>query len=125
IHDYRWSLIAPALPGPQAGFTGGEVGLWETTDPDAEWWQLKRRITRDSPFNHGYMRRPQNPVDPFFAIWADSDSKKNSISRIYFTNSTGDRLYKLPYKMEGEYAEPILLDPPIPPSGENTSYYDE
>ncbi|MEX0927876.1 MAG: BNR-4 repeat-containing protein [Balneolales bacterium] len=123
IHDDRWSLIAPALPGPQPGFTGGEVGVWETTDPDREWWQLKQRVTRDSPYNHGYMRRPHNPVDPFFAIWADSDSEERSISRLYFTNSTGDSLFKLPYTFEGDYAEPLLLDPPNPPSGEDTSYY--
>jgi hypothetical protein len=123
IHEDRWSLIAPALPGPQAGFTGGEVGVYETKDPDQDWWQLKRRVTLDSPFNHGYMRRPHNPVDPFFAIWADSNSQENSISRIYFTNSRGDRLFKLPYKMEGDYAEPAELNPPIPPDGENTSIY--
>lgn len=126
IHEDRWTLIAPALPGPQAGFNGGEIGFFETTNPgnpENHWWQLKRRVTRDSPFNHGYVRRPHNPVDPFYAIWADSNSKENSISRIYFTNSRGDRLFKLPYYMEEDYAEPIELNPPIPPNGEETSIY--
>ncbi len=121
IHDDRWSLIAPAIRGPQPGFTGGEVGLWETEDPDRNWWKLKRRVTKNSQFNHGYMRRPHNPEDPFFAVWADGNSHENSISRIYFTNSTGDRLYKLPYKMDEEYAEPVLLSPPVPPRGDETS----
>ncbi len=123
IQEDRWSLIAPALPGPQAGFTGGEVGVWETTDPDRNWWQLKRRVTRDSEFNHGYMRRPHNPVDPFYAIWADGNSKENSISRLYFTNSRGDRLFKLPYKMDGDYAEPLELNPPTPPGEVDTSIF--
>ena len=115
IDGAQWTLIAPALSGPQAYFTGGEVGVWSTDDPDRGPWPLKRRVTLDSPFNHCYVRRPHNPVDPFFAVWADGDSSKSSLSRLYFTNSTGDRLYKLPYKMKGEYAEPRLLDPPVPP----------
>lgn len=126
IHDDRWSLIAPALPGPQTGFNGGEIGVFETTDPgnpENDWWQLKRPVTRESPFNHGYVRRPHNPVDPFFAMWADANPKENSISRIYFTNSRGDRLYMLPYEMEDDYAEPILLNPQIPPKGEETLKY--
>ena len=116
----QWTLIAPALSGPQPYFSGGEVGVWSTDDPDREGWPLKRRVTRDSPFNHCYLRRPHNPVDPFFAMWADSDSSQSSLSRLYFTNSTGERLYKLPYKMDSEYAEPRLLDPPVPPPPEET-----
>lgn len=126
IHEDRWSLIAPALPGPQSGFNGGEIGVFESTDPgnpDNDWWQLKRQVTQESPFNHGYVRRPHNPQDPFFAMWADANSKENSISRIYFTNSRGDRLYMLPYMMEDDYAEPILVNPPVPPEGENTTDY--
>ena len=120
IDGGRWSLIAPALRGPQPYFTGGEVGVWSTTNPDRRWWPLERRVTRDSPLNHCYLRRPHNPADPFFAMWADSDSSRSSVSRLYFTNSTGDHLYKLPYHMEGDYAEPKLLDPPVPPSPEET-----
>jgi len=126
IHDDRWTLIAPALPGPQPTFNGGEIGLYETinpADPDNDWWQLKRQVTINSEFNHAYVRRPHNPKDPFYAIWADSNSEEDSISRLYFTNSRGDRLFKLPYKMDGEYAEPIELTPPIPPKGEETSFY--
>jgi len=123
IHNDRWSLIAPALSGPQAGFNGGEIGLFETTTPydhKNDWWQLRQQVTRNSPFNHGYVRRPHNPVDPFYAIWADANPKENSISRIYFTNSRGDRLYMLPYEMDEEFAEPILLNPQIPPNEEMT-----
>ncbi|MDD4271142.1 MAG: hypothetical protein PHO07_07575, partial [Pirellulales bacterium] len=48
----------------------------------------------------------------------DGDSSRLSPSRLYFTNSTGDRLYLLPYQMDAEYAEPVLLDPPSPPSAD-------
>lgn len=114
IHEDRWTLIAPALPGPQPYHTGGEVGLWTSTDQGAN-WRLERRVTQDSPFNHSYLRRPHNPKDPFYCVWADGDSSKFSICRLYFTNSTGDKLYLLPYTMDAEYAEPLLLDPPVPP----------
>ncbi|MFO7975739.1 MAG: BNR-4 repeat-containing protein [Candidatus Hydrogenedentota bacterium] len=110
----RWSLIAPALRGPQPYHTGGEVGRWVSPDR-GEHWELVRRITQNSPQNHSYVRRPHNPVDPFYAMWADGDSSRFSLSRLFFTNSTGDELYMLPYTMDDEYAEPIRLDPPIPP----------
>jgi hypothetical protein len=48
-------------------------------------------------------------------MWADGNSSEFSISHIYFTNSDGTKVYLLPYTMEGDYAEPILLDPPTPP----------
>ena len=114
LHGDRWTVIGPTLPGPQPYFTGGEVGLWFSTDRGAS-WNLERRVTRNSPMNHSYVRRPHNPADPFFAMWADGDSSRLSPSRLYFTNSTGNRLYMLPYRMDGEFAEPILLDPPTPP----------
>lgn len=126
IHDDRWTLIAPAVMGPQPTWNGGEVGVFETTDPgnpDNDWWQLKRQVTKNSPYNHGYVRRPHNPKDPFFAFWADADPRESTISRIYFTNSTGDRLYMLPYQMDEDFAQPILLNPPTPPKGEVTFDY--
>lgn len=109
-----WTIIGPALPGPQPYFTGGEVGLWVSTN-QGESWDLQCRVTQGSPFNHSYVRRPDNPVDPFFAIWADGDSSTFSISRLYFTNSTGSRVYMLPYTMEEAYAEPILVSQPTAP----------
>ena len=108
--------------GPQAYFTGGEVGLWVSKDRGAS-WSLERRVTRDSPMNHSYVRRPHNPADPFFAFWADGDSRRLSPSRLYFTNSTGDRLYMLPYQMDGDYAEPVLLDPPVPPPADVSDFF--
>lgn len=118
----RWTVIGPTLPGPQPYHTGGEVGLWLSTDRGAS-WKLERRVTRNSPMNHSYVRRPHNPADPFWAVWADGDSSRFSPSRLYFTNSTGDRLYVLPYQMDGDFAEPILLDPPSPPSANASNLF--
>ena len=106
-----WTVIGPALPGPQPYFIGGEVGLWSSTNR-GESWTLKRRVTQNSLFNHTDVRRPDNPVDPFFAMWADGDSTRFSASRLYFCNSTGEQVYELPYSMEEEYAEPILVNAP-------------
>lgn len=117
IDGDRWSVIGPALPGPQPYHTGGEVGLWVSTDQGAT-WDLEREITRNSPLNHSYVRRPHNPKNPFYAMWADGDSSRSSISRIFFCNSTGDRLYMLPFNMDTDFAEPILIDPPVPPAVE-------
>jgi hypothetical protein len=105
VMNDRWTVIAPSLPGPQRLLTGGEVGLWESFDQGLN-WKLQRHITQGSPFNHSYVRRPHNPVDPFYAMWADGDSSQLSISRLYFTNSRGDQLYQLPYDMTGEFATP-------------------
>ena len=105
----RWRLIAPALRGPQRYFTGGEVGLWVSEDRGAH-WRLERQVTRDSARNHSYVRRPHQPVEPFYAMWADGDSRAFSISHLYFTNAAADRVYLLPYEMDGEFAEPVLLE---------------
>ena len=115
LHEDRWTLIGPALQGPQPYHTGGEVGLWVSRD-EGETWELQREITQGSRLNHSYLRRPHNPKEPFYAIWADGDSSQFSISRLYFTNSTGEALYKLPYTMEGEYAEPIRIESSTPPA---------
>jgi hypothetical protein len=113
IDGDRWTLIGPALQGPQPYHTGGEVGLWVSTD-SGQTWTLQRRVTSNSPMNHSYLRRPHNPSDPFFGIWADANSAEFSKSRLFFTNSTGDRVYILPYTMNSDYEEPILLAPTPP-----------
>lgn len=122
INGERWTVIGPTLTGPQAYFTGGEIGLWASTDRGAS-WSLERRVTQNSPMNHSYVRRPPNPADPFFAVWVDGDSSRLSPSRIFFSNSTGDRLYMLPYRMDADYAEPVLLAPPTPPPADVSDFF--
>jgi len=100
-----WKVIAPTLPGPQPYGGGGEICLWSSTDQGATWAQ-KKQITHDSPRNHNYARRPRNARDPFFAFWADGDPTKFSESHLYFCDSTGERVWRLPYDMPSETAKP-------------------
>ena len=106
----QWLVIAPTEPGPQRWGTGGEMVLWSSRD-EGRTWQRERAITHDSQFNHSYARRPRNARDPFFAFWADGNPDKLSESRLYFTNSTGDRVWRLPYTFpEGaDSAEPEIV----------------
>ena len=101
----EWKVIAPTLSGPQPYGGGGEMCLWASTD-QGKTWMLKKQITRDSPLNHNYARRPRNARDPFFAFWADGNPNKFSESRLYFCDSTGEHVRQLPYDMEGEAATP-------------------
>lgn len=113
IEEDRWFVMAPALAGPQPYHTGGEVGLWVSTNEGAD-WNLERRVTHNSPFNHSYVRRPHKSADPFRFFWADGDSSAFSRSRLYFANADGRKLYTLPYTMDTQFAAPIQLDPPVP-----------
>jgi hypothetical protein len=70
---------------------------------------MTKQLTRDSDQNHNYARRPRDAKDPFFVFWADGDPTKLSRSHLYFANSTGDDVYRLPYEMEGEFAEPVKI----------------
>lgn len=111
IANDEWKIIAPTLPGPQPWGSGGEMCLWTSTDHGATWTQ-KRQITRASPRNHNYARRPLNARDPFFTFWADGNPDQFSESRLYFADSTGEHVWQLPYDMPGETAKPELLRTP-------------
>jgi hypothetical protein len=104
----EWKVIFPTLPGPQPYGGGGEMCLWASSD-QGKTWTLKKQITRDSPLNHNYVRRPRNARDPFFAFWADGNPAKFSESRLYFCDSTGEHVWQLPYDMEGDSAAPTEI----------------
>lgn len=106
----QWLVIAPTDVGPQKWGTGGEMVLWSSKD-EGKSWQRVRALTHDSSLNHSYARRPRNARDPFFAFWADGNPNEKSESRLYFANSTGDRVWRLPYTFpEGaDSAEPELV----------------
>lgn len=108
----EWRIIGPTETGPQRYGTGGEVGLWVSKDAGRT-WACERRVTDGSEFNHSYVRRPERaagggegPGDPFFAFWADGNPSKLSESRLYFTNSDGSKVWRLPYEMTGDEAAP-------------------
>jgi len=103
--DGTWRIIAPTEPGPQRHGTGGEMALWISSD-DGETWTKERDITRNSPLNHAYARRPVNAHADFYAFWADGNPDEFSESRLYFTNRTGDRVWELPYAMTDDFAAP-------------------
>jgi hypothetical protein len=111
----RWTVLGPTETGPQPYGTGGEVALW-TSDNEGRDWQMLRQVTQGSTYNNSYVRRPVDARDPFFGFWADGDPSRLSPSRLYFTNSTGDRVWQLPDQMEGEDAEPqeVKHSPPGP-----------
>jgi hypothetical protein len=110
VNDASWTVIAPTLPGPRPYGGGGELCLWTSGDQGNS-WTLTRQITRSSPLNHNYARRPQNARDPFFAFWADGDPAKLSESRLYFCDSSGRHVRQLPYDMDGAFATPVEVAP--------------
>jgi hypothetical protein len=111
VDGNRWTVIAPTGTGPQALGTGGEIEVW-TSDDQGLTWVKQRAVTRDSVRNHGYARRPLFAREPFFALWADGDTDRFSESHLYFCNQEGTRVWKLPYSMDGETAQPVEIDPP-------------
>jgi hypothetical protein len=108
VTDDEWVIIGPTEKGPQPYGTGGEIALWFSAD-EGKTWTRRYQITRNSEFNHSYARRPLNARDPFYVFWADGNPDKPSVSRLYFSNSTGDRYWQLPYDMKGEYAKPMEM----------------
>ena len=99
-------IIGPSIDGPQAYNPGGEVAMWESND-GGETWKNKRQMTRNSPMNHSYVRKPLNAQSDFYGIWADGNGRKPSESFLYFTNQNGD-VYQLPRDGKDEILSPIL-----------------
>jgi hypothetical protein len=105
IEDRFWRIIAPTDPGPQPHSTGGEMVLWTSPDQGATWIRQKS-LTQSSQFNHTYARRPVNTHPQFYALWADGNPLAPSESRLYFTDRDGSHVWRLPIKMDGEFAKP-------------------
>lgn len=105
IRPDRWLIIGPTQNGHQVWQTGGEIALWSSLD-QGQTWSMTRQITTNSVYNHSYARRPLNAKDPFFAFWSDGNSTNFSPCRLYFSNSDGSRVWRLPYDMDSEVATP-------------------
>ncbi len=103
--DGAWRIIGPTEPGPQPVGGGGEVAVWTSRDQGKS-WSKTRNVTRNSPMNHNYVRRPLHAHPDFYAYWADGNPDKPSPSRLYFANRDGDKVWRLPYDREGEEAKP-------------------
>jgi hypothetical protein len=105
--DARWRIIGPTEPGPQRYNTGGEIAMWISADRGATWNQLKQ-LTRGSPYNHGYCRRPVDAHPDFYALWADGHGRRPSESRLYFCDREGN-VRVLPPVMTADSAGPELV----------------
>ena len=108
--DDTWKVIGPTGTGPQKWGTGGEIELWVSKNQGAT-WAKQRAVTADSPRNHSYARRPRNAHPDFHTYWADGDADRLSESHLYFSNQAGDKVWRLPYLMSGDFAAPVLVGP--------------
>ncbi len=106
--DGTWRIIGPTEAGPQKLGTGGEMAMWTSTDQGRNWTKVKD-LTRNSPRNHAYARRPINAHPDFYAFWADGNPDAMSESHLYFTNKAGDLVHRLPYEMTTDFAVPHPL----------------
>ncbi|MEI7732477.1 MAG: BNR-4 repeat-containing protein [Verrucomicrobiota bacterium] len=104
-NDGHWRVIAPTEKGPQPVGSGAEIAIW-TSDDNGKTWKQRSQVTRGSALNHNYVRRPMNAHADFYAFWADGNPDKLSKSQLYFANRDGDKVWRLPYDMTGEFGEP-------------------
>lgn len=105
--DGTWRIIAPTDPGPQPWTTGGAMVLWISRDQGATWTKVKQ-LTPGIKQNHTYARRPVNAHPDFYAFWADGNPLELSESHIYFTNKSCDHVWRLPGKMDNDFAKPAV-----------------
>ena len=105
--DGTWRVIAPTAPGPQPYNPGGEMVMWTSSNQGKTWRKVKQ-LTHDSQRNHTYARRPLNAHPDFYALWADGNARKPSESFLYFTNRKGDHVWRLPAKMDANFAKPEI-----------------
>ena len=109
--DGTWRVIAPTEPGPQPYTTGGDMAMWMSKDKGATWAKVAK-LTAATERNHTYARKPANAHPDFYALWADGDTLKPSVSYLYFTDRAGSAVWRLPPTMNGEWAKPERM--PLP-----------
>lgn len=112
VEGNLWRIIGPTQPGPQRYGTGGEMALWTSGD-EGKTWKLEKALTERSSYNHSYARRPLKATDPFYVFWADGNPFQISESHLFFSDSTGNHVLRLPYTMKGdeEYPEAVTRQP--------------
>jgi hypothetical protein len=101
--------VGPTERGPQPATTGGEIAMWVSKD-QGRTWTRERQLTRNSSYNHTFVRIPLQPHPDFFAFWTDGHTGQRSESRLYFTTRDG-KVFRLPPAMTGEYARPEPYQP--------------
>ncbi|MHC4742152.1 MAG: BNR-4 repeat-containing protein [Planctomycetota bacterium] len=106
-NDQTWRIIGPTQTGPQPYNPGGEMAMWLSTDAGKS-WKMTKQLTKNSPRNHTYARRPVSAHPDFYAIWADGHGRQPSESTLHFCNKQGD-VRALPRVMKDDFAYPPVL----------------
>jgi hypothetical protein len=104
ISEGEWKVVAPTATSPQKWGVGGELEVWQSTNK-GESWEKIRELTKNSQYNHAYVRRPLHYKAPFCFFWADGHPHEFSKSQLYFGDFDGN-VWKLPYDMKDENAKP-------------------
>jgi len=104
VEGRKWVVIAPFESGATKWGTGGEIVSYVSLNQGKS-WKKAIQYTKDSPRNHGYVRRPEYARDPFYCFWADGNPDVVSISYLYFADSKG-RVWRLPYEAQDEWIQP-------------------
>lgn len=105
VDGRNWTVIGPTEAGPQLWGTGGEIAVWKSKNAGKK-WKKTADLTSDSRYNHGYVRRPYNGQDPFYAFWCDGNPDRLTPSHLYMTDSKG-KVYVFPYDMTQEWESVI------------------
>jgi hypothetical protein len=82
--------------------------VWTTGDAGKN-WKRHALLTRNSQRNHTYARRPHLANPQFYALWADGNTLKPSESFLYFTDRAGTKVWRLPERMSGDFAQPEIV----------------
>ncbi|MCL4781962.1 MAG: BNR-4 repeat-containing protein [Bryobacterales bacterium] len=106
--DGTWRVIAPTEPGPEPYTTGGDMVMWTSRNQGKSWKKI-RRLTVAKHFNHTYARKPVDAHPDFYALWADGDTLKPSVSHLYFTDKNGSAVWRLPARMTRDFEKPERL----------------
>jgi len=78
------------------------------SDDIGQTWTRIKQLTRDSEYNHSYVRRPVNAHPEFFALWADGHGRQPSESNLYFCDLAGN-VYLMPRLMKEKFEKPVLV----------------
>jgi hypothetical protein len=105
--DGTWRIIGPTQTGPQPYNPGGEMAMWVSKDM-GESWMMVKQLTKASPYNHTYARRPVNADPDFYAIWADGHGREPSQSSLYFCDREWT-VRVLPREMNEDFVSPEPL----------------
>jgi hypothetical protein len=95
VEDNSWKIIAPLSPGAKPHQAGGDIEVWSSSDRGRT-WAKENELTKNSRFNHTYVRRPENAQGDFKAFWADGDPTRFSQSRLYYLGKDGS-VRQMPY----------------------------